>query len=103
MDAYTSFLTSKSHAAPNAGFVAPCDLPPALKPFQRDIVQWALRMGRAAIFAGTGLGRRAIGAELKESYFRQAVKNLRAAEGEGAQAGLFDDFPAAAIGAIAAE
>lgn len=36
------------------------DLPPlnpALKPHQRDIVGWALRRGRAAVFAGTGLGK----------------------------------------------
>lgn len=32
-------------------------LPLALKPFQRDIVTWALRRGRAAVFAGTGLGK----------------------------------------------
>jgi hypothetical protein len=30
---------------------------PHLFPFQRDLVQWALRRGRAAIFAGTGLGK----------------------------------------------
>lgn len=32
-------------------------LPTALRPFQSDIVTWALRRGRGAIFAGTGLGK----------------------------------------------
>jgi hypothetical protein len=32
-------------------------LPLALKPFQRALTAWALRRGRAAIFAGTGLGK----------------------------------------------
>lgn len=31
-----------------------------LKPFQQTIVQWALRRGRAAIFANTGLGKTAM-------------------------------------------
>ena len=47
-------------------------------------------------FAGIGseghvaleMGRRFVGAELKESYYRQAVRNLRAAE-NGAQGSLF--------------
>ena len=29
----------------------------ALKPFQEALTAWALRRGRAAIFAGTGLGK----------------------------------------------
>lgn len=33
------------------------DLNPALYPFQRDIVRWALAKGRAAIFADCGLGK----------------------------------------------
>lgn len=50
-------------------------------------------------YGAVTLGRKAIGVELKESYFRQAVKNLEAAaeiaEGGGVreefvQAGLFD-------------
>lgn len=33
------------------------DIHPSLFPFQRAIVQWAASMGRAAIFAGCGLGK----------------------------------------------
>lgn len=44
------------------------DLPSSLFPHQRDIVQWALRRGRAALFAGTGLGK-----SLMELAWAQAV------------------------------
>ena len=44
-------------------------------------------------------GRRGIGVELKESYYRQALKNLAAAEvgdrKEDRQVGMFDDAPGA--------
>lgn len=45
--------------APSSGLVDSDihPLPVALKPFQHDIVTWALRLGRAAVFAGTGLGK----------------------------------------------
>jgi hypothetical protein len=33
------------------------DAPESLFPFQADLVRWALRRGRAAIFADTGLGK----------------------------------------------
>src|SRR3990167_5764394 len=32
-------------------------MPQVMKPHQRDITRWALRRGRAAVFAGTGLGK----------------------------------------------
>jgi hypothetical protein len=55
---YESFLASKRLIAEPAGFDVPAAaLNPALFPFQRDIVRWALRRGKAAIFEGTGLGK----------------------------------------------
>jgi superfamily II DNA or RNA helicase len=55
---YATFLVSKKISAPEVGFEAVHeDLNPALFHFQRDIVAWALRRGRAAIFADTGLGK----------------------------------------------
>jgi superfamily II DNA or RNA helicase len=54
---YETFLATKLPAAPLSGYPDPGDLNPALKPFQAAITRWALRRGRAAIFAGTGLGK----------------------------------------------
>jgi hypothetical protein len=53
---YSSFLRSKAIVDPPTG-IEPGTLPEALFPFQADIVRWALRRGRAALFAGTGLGK----------------------------------------------
>ena len=55
---YESFIESKRATMPPSGFSVDCDaLHPSLFDFQRDLVRWALRRGRAAIFAGTGLGK----------------------------------------------
>lgn len=57
-DRYSDFIASKSVAAESIGIeVSDAQLCSALKPFQRDIVRWALRRGRAALFEGTGLGK----------------------------------------------
>lgn len=53
---YQEFLRQKAISDPPTG-MDHGELPPMMKPFQRDIVSWALRRGRAAIFAGTGLGK----------------------------------------------
>lgn len=57
MGAYQEFLARKAITDPMTGLVDVPDLPECLFPFQRDIVAWALRRGRAALFAGTGLGK----------------------------------------------
>jgi hypothetical protein len=55
---YEDFIHSKRTTMPPAGFSIDRDtLHPSLFDFQKDIVRWALRRGRAAIFAGTGLGK----------------------------------------------
>jgi superfamily II DNA or RNA helicase len=54
---YAEFLKQKEITDPHTGIVDLPDLAPQLNGFQRDIVRWALRRGRAAIFAGTGLGK----------------------------------------------
>ncbi len=53
---YKDFITGKLHHGADHGF-APDSLPDFLFPFQRDLVDWALRKGRAAIFADCGLGK----------------------------------------------
>jgi len=57
MTTYDEFLSRKQPKLLACGMTSIPALPKQLKPFQRDIVSWALRMGRAAIFAGTGLGK----------------------------------------------
>lgn len=55
---YSEFLAAKERRAHRAGFdVLPDLLHPHLFPFQRAIVSWAIGLGRAAIFANTGLGK----------------------------------------------
>jgi hypothetical protein len=55
-DDYAAFLASKAQYGPDAGFT-PSWVPPFLYDFQRDLVTWALRKGRAALFADCGLGK----------------------------------------------
>jgi superfamily II DNA or RNA helicase len=58
MSDYAAFLTTKRHVAPSVGIdVPPERLHPALFDFQRSVVGWALRKGRAALFLDTGLGK----------------------------------------------
>ena len=53
---YSNFLAAKLRAFQPAGFT-PRPLVAPLSPFQADLVRWASRRGRAAIFASTGLGK----------------------------------------------
>lgn len=58
MTSYDSFIQNKRATMPPSGFSVDRDtLHRSLFDFQRDLVRWALRRGRAAIFAGTGLGK----------------------------------------------
>jgi DNA modification methylase len=55
---YKAFLANKERRFQEAGFhVEASDLNPALFDFQRYIVQRALKIGRFAIFSGTGTGK----------------------------------------------
>jgi len=55
---YEEFLRRKRIKAKTSGIeVAPDSVHPLLYPFQRDLTLWALRKGRAAVFADTGLGK----------------------------------------------
>jgi hypothetical protein len=66
-DPYLDFLARKAVADPATGLSEVPALPDA-----RDIAAWALRRGRAALFAGTGLGKSFM-------ELAQAVRNLEAA------------------------
>lgn len=53
---YAAFLKAKELAIKPAGF-KPLFLPDSLFDFQRHLVDWSVRLGRAAIFADCGLGK----------------------------------------------
>lgn len=53
---YPEFLKTKDYRLEADGFEASA-INPLLYPFQADIVKWALRQGRAAIFADCGMGK----------------------------------------------
>lgn len=55
---YKEFLAGKAKSVKPAGVMVENDAINAkLFDFQKDIVRWALKMGRAAVFADTGLGK----------------------------------------------
>ncbi len=62
MKSYESFIRSKQIKDQPTGisYAASIELNPKLFPFQRDIVRWALRRGRACIWADCGLGKTAM-------------------------------------------
>jgi hypothetical protein len=53
---YEEFLARRTQLSEGTGF-EPLWMPDFLFPFQRDLVDWALRQGRSAIFADCGLGK----------------------------------------------
>lgn len=70
---YQDFLATKRLVVAPAGIPEPPPLAGSLFPFQTDITRWALRRGRAAIWADCGLGKgwmalewaRVVGAETR--------------------------------------
>lgn len=58
MSGYAQFLESKAAVQQMSGVLkSRHELPPKMFDFQKDLVVWALRKGRTAIFADTGLGK----------------------------------------------
>jgi len=72
---YADFLARKAITDPPTG-IEPGELPAALFPFQADIVRWALRRGRAALFAGTGLGKSLMELAWAEQVHRQTGHDI---------------------------
>lgn len=92
---YEDFLASKAPRAIERGLSVMPTLSSHLFPFQKHCVETMLRIGAGGLFLDTGrsegfcalsMRRRFIGVELKDTYFRQAVENLR---GASAQTDLF--------------
>ncbi len=58
MTGYADFLARKQRAVQPAGCaVDESDVHPMLHPWQKRIVAWSVRLGRAAVWADTGLGK----------------------------------------------
>lgn len=53
---YSTFLEGKTQLQGDFGF-EPLVIPEFLFPFQKSLVEWAIRRGRAAIFADCGMGK----------------------------------------------
>lgn len=74
---YESFIAKKRETTPPTGFTVDRDaLHESLFEFQRDIVRWALRRGRAAVFAMTGLGKTRMQVEWAEQIHRKTGGNV---------------------------
>lgn len=70
---YDDFLLSRAQLA-NAGGFEPTDLPTHLFDFQHHLVEWAVRQGRAAIFADCGLGKTPMSLAWAEQVHRHTGK-----------------------------
>lgn len=57
MSDYASFVARKLSAVSQTGIASSVALPDSLFPHQKALAAWALKRGRAAIFADTGLGK----------------------------------------------
>lgn len=74
---YKDFLSGKSFFVEQVGFdVKKSDLHEMLFDFQKDIVKWALKKGKAAIFAGTGLGKTLMQLEWSRQVYERTGKNV---------------------------
>lgn len=70
---YGEFLRQKSQGGADSGF-APAWMPDFLFDFQRELVEWAVRKGRAAIFADCGLGKTPMGLTWASNVARKTGK-----------------------------
>jgi len=71
---YLEFLAKKTRHMPPTGFSVDSLNGSLLFPFQQDIVRWALRRGKAAIFASTGLGKTAMQLTWANEIYRYTSK-----------------------------
>lgn len=70
MAGYHEFLAEKSQLGTACGF-EPLWLPPFLFDFQRHLVEWAVRRGRAAVYADCGLGKTPVFLAWAENVIRK--------------------------------
>ncbi len=72
---YQSFLHAKTQLGTGSGF-EPIEIPEFLYPFQRHLLEWAIRRGRSAIFADCGLGKTPIQLAWADNVVRQTKKSV---------------------------
>jgi len=72
---YKTFLKNKSQIGGEHGF-KPLWIPDFLFDFQVSLVEWALRKGRGAIYADTGLGKTPMQLVWAENVVRKTNKNI---------------------------
>lgn len=70
---YQDFLAKKAQKNTGHGF-EPIAIPDHLFDFQRELVEWAVRQGRAAIFADCGMGKTAMELAWAENVHRKTGK-----------------------------
>lgn len=68
---YDEFLDGKASVVESCGF-EPSDVNRMLYPFQKDIVRWACRKGKACVFADCGMGKTAMQLE----WARQVAEHV---------------------------
>jgi hypothetical protein len=72
---YSTFLDAKTHFGADAGF-DPVWMPDKLFDFQKDVTAWAIRKGRAAIFADCGMGKTFMQLVWAENVARKTGKRV---------------------------
>lgn len=72
---YKEFIRAKSHYGGESGF-DPIAIPDKLFDFQKALVTWATRRGRAAIFADCGLGKTPMQLTWADNVVRQTNKSV---------------------------
>lgn len=68
-DGYARFIDTKTQGGADSGF-APVWMPDFLFDFQASLTEWAIRKGRAALFADCGLGKTPMGLVWAENVAR---------------------------------
>lgn len=75
-DDYANFIKQKRNVEIPTGLLSIGELPSELFDYQHAIVSWALKRGRAAIFAGTGLGKSIIQLAYAQEIVRQKNQSV---------------------------
>lgn len=73
MSDYATFISNRAQLADSGGF-DPDDLPAHLFDYQANLVEWAVRKGRGAIFADCGLGKTPMALAWAEQVHRHTGK-----------------------------